>query len=194
MRAVKYIIIEAPTEYNNEVELSNGMKLVVNTTIESVANINRQVKVKAAPDNTVLEKGDTLIIHHNILRRKNDIKGVEKRSDYWLYDNLYFVPPTEVFLYKKEDGDWISPDPYVFVEPIEQESIRTQSGIYLDTGFKKKYVENVGNIAYINEELKSWGLKQGNKVFFKDDSEYEFNIDGRLLYRMKTSDILGLVE
>lgn len=193
MKAVKYVIIETPTEYNNEVELSSGLKLIVNTTIESVANINRQVKVLAAPENTILEKGDMLVVHHNILRRKNNIKGEEVRSDYWMYDNIYFVPPTEIFLYKKSESEWEAPDPFVFIEPIEKD-IKTESGIFLDTGFEKKYVDNMGYIAYINEELKSWGLKKGDKVFFKDDSEYEFNIDDRLLYRMKTSDILGLVE
>ena len=101
MEAVRYVLAKTEGEYDNEVELSNGLKVVVNTTIESVSNINREVEVVSAPKNTVLDKGDKLIVHHNIIRKKNDVKGVESRSDFWLIDNVYFIPPTEIFLYKK---------------------------------------------------------------------------------------------
>lgn len=194
MEAVRYVLAKTEGEYDNEVELSNGLKVLVNTTIESVSNINREVEVVSAPKNTVLDKGDKLIVHHNIIRKKNDIKGVERKSDFWLVDNVYFIPPTEIFLYKKKDADWKAPDPYVFIEPIKIEPQQTKSGIYLDTGAKTKYVKNTGIIKYINNELIEWGLKTGDKVYFKDDSEYEFSIDKTLLYRMKTSDILGLFE
>ena len=191
MEAVKYILVEADQDYNNEVELSGGIKIIVNTTVESVSNINREVTVVSAPKGTVLKKGDKLIIHHNILRRKNNMKGEEVKSDYFIQDNIYFVPPTEVFAYKRGEEDWIALDPFVFIEPIKETPKKTNSGIYLESGALGRYDSNVGRMQYLNDEVGQWGLGKGDKVFFKDDSEYEFEIEGKKLYRMKTSDILG---
>ena len=191
MEAVKFVLVEANQEYNNEVEFSGGIKIIINTTIESVSNINREVTVISAPKGTVLKKGDKLIIHHNILRRKNNTEGEEIRSDYFIQDNIYFVPPTEIFAYKRGKGRWTALDPFVFVEPIQRTPEKTSSGIFLESGNKNKYESNVGNIQYINKELISWGLKVGDKVQLTPDCEYEFNIDGKLLYRAKTMDVLG---
>lgn len=190
MKTLNYIIIEVEDEYNNEVELESGLNLVVNTTIESVANINRVAKIKAAPSSTILLSGDEIIFHHNILRRKNDVDGVEVKGDYYIKDNLFFVPPTEIFAYKR-NGEWKALDPYVFVTPILAEG--TSEGVIEGVSFNK-YEPNTGIIQLINKELTEWGLKKEDKVFFKDDSEYEFEIDGKVHYRMKTDDILGKYE
>jgi hypothetical protein len=37
---------------------------------------------------------------------------------------------------------------------------------------------------YPNEYLTSKGISSGDRVCFKPESEYEFNIDGEKLYRM----------
>ena len=42
----------------------------------------------------------------------------------------------------------------------------------------------VGLIKYPNKYLISQGVTKGTKVTFKPESEYEFNIDGKKLYRM----------
>lgn len=192
MKAVKYILVDAGQEYNNEVELSNGVNLVVNTTIESVENINREVTVIAAPDNTILKKGDKLIIHHNILRISNSTSGKEVHSEYFVgypYDNVYIVPPTEIFAYKR-DGKWLALDPFVFVKPVKKDKPKYKGSLVLPD-MKTEYEPNVGDIYFINRELQEWGLQEGDRVFFTDNSEYEFNIGGELLYRMKTSDILA---
>jgi hypothetical protein len=42
----------------------------------------------------------------------------------------------------------------------------------------------MGKIKYVNEYLKSKGVKSGDTVTFLPDTEYEFNIDGEKLYRM----------
>lgn len=194
MDAVKFILVKADGEYNNEVDLA-GTRIVVNTSIESVANINREAEVVSAPRGTVLQPGDRVIMHHNILRKKNDMRGNEIRSDFYVglpYD-VYFVPPTEVFAYKRGDGDWIAVDPFVFVKPIKKTPVKTKSGIFLDTG-KTKYEPNMGHIKYINKELESWGLSPLDKIIFSDNSEYEFEIDGEVLYRMKTADVLARVQ
>jgi hypothetical protein len=42
----------------------------------------------------------------------------------------------------------------------------------------------MGEMVYPNEYLVSQGVMAGDKVCFKPDSEYEFDVDGEKLYRM----------
>jgi co-chaperonin GroES (HSP10) len=194
MKARNYLIVKAGNEYNNEVELSTGHKIVVNSTIESVEHINREVEVLAAPEFTKLKKGDKVIIHHNILRRKNDIKGEEIKSQFHFKDDTYYVPLTEVFAFKR-DGQWESLDPFCFIKPIPLKD-KEVGGILVrkeDQEGHKGRVHRVGTVRFPNQEMKDMGLKEGDTIHFEKDSEYEFKIDGELLYRMKTSDILAQV-
>jgi len=47
----------------------------------------------------------------------------------------------------------------------------------------------IGEIAYINNQLKDLGLKVGDRISFTPDSEYAFDVDGEKLYRMYTRNI-----
>ena len=42
----------------------------------------------------------------------------------------------------------------------------------------------IGMVKYPNKYLISKGVNKGDKVSFKPNSEYEFNVDGEKLYRM----------
>jgi len=39
-------------------------------------------------------------------------------------------------------------------------------------------------MVYPNDYLKSKGISSGDRVCFKPESEYEFNVEGEKLYRM----------
>ncbi len=185
MKSLNYVIIRAEEAYINEVD---GM--IVNTTIEDVSSINRIGIVEAAPEGTILQKGDRVIVHHNIMRLRNDTRGVTVDSNYYLGDNLYFVNSTEIFMYKR-DSDWISLDPFCFVEPIPYED--KQESLFVlskDDVSYKGFVKNKGILRYPNQALLEQGLKSGDTIIFSDDSEYEFNIEGKLFYKMATRDIL----
>lgn len=49
-------------------------------------------------------------------------------------------------------------------------------------------------MTYSNESLREQGIDDGTPVVFNLDSEYEFKIDDRVLYRMKTPWIIGELE
>lgn len=191
MESINYLIVELDSAYNNEEEISTGDSVIVNSTIESVAHINRVATVKSAPSFTILKEGDKVVVHHNIFRLRNDPKGNMVESNYYIEDNLYFVPLTEVFMYKR-DSDWIAIDPYCFVEPIIKKS---EEGFSLQPSEDtyKGYLKNEGIITYLNKELTLQGLKRGDRVKFSKNSEYEFNIDSKLYYKMSTKDILAVL-
>jgi co-chaperonin GroES (HSP10) len=168
----------------NEVELSNGTTLVVNTTIESAEHINRIGTVEAAPKTAPFKAGDEVIVHHNVFRKKNGYEGVRLESDYYLEPNLYYVTKDLIFAYKSPGGSWEALEPYFFVKPIEREIKKTSSGIFLESG-KEKYVHQEASLRYLNKELREWGLKEGDVVGYGKNQEYKFNIDGELLYRVR---------
>ena len=51
----------------------------------------------------------------------------------------------------------------------------------------------MGIIKYINTELENLGLKEGDEISFKPESEYEFIIEDEVLYRMFTNNITLLL-
>ena len=190
MEATNYVIVKLDNAYDNEKYLGDGgQSIIVNSTIESVEHINREATVLSAPNYTILKKGDKIIAHHNIFRKKRNYKGVLTESDYQIEESVYYIPLSEIFLYKPfSHKSWKAVDPYIFIEPI---TLDESSNFLL--GIKKSYKgreHKIGKVTYLNKELEGKGLSVGDKVAFKKNSEYEFNIDGRLTYRMKTKDIL----
>jgi co-chaperonin GroES (HSP10) len=190
MKSVNFIIVEVEEAYNNEKKIGD-VSIVVNSTIESVEHINRIAKVITSPSFTPLKEGDEVIIHHNICRLRNGTKGGKVQSDYHIEGNKYFVPLTEVFMYRR-DGDWIALAPYCFVEPIKDETKMIGSIIVPNSGETHKgMISHEGIMKYSNPELNEYGINNDDHISFSEDSEYEFMIDGKIYYKMATRDILG---
>lgn len=195
MQTFNYVIIEVEEDYNNEKKLSENCSIIVNNTIESVEYINRKAKVISAPSFTILQEGDEVIIHHNICRLRNGIKGEVVKSNYFIEDKKYFVPLTEIFMYKRDGGDWKSISPYCFVKPIKDDTKISNVLDVIDTSDKHKgMIKNTGIMMYSNEYLESNDIKKGDTVIFSDYSEYEFLIDDEIYYKMCNNDILGKIE
>lgn len=193
MKTLNYLIVEINEAYDNTTTTGNGVTLITNTSIESVTNIIRQAKVVSAPEYTILKKGDEVIVHHNIFRLRNGIKGKLVSSNFFIEDNRYFVPLTEVFMYKR-DGVWKSLDPYCFIKPIKSTKEKKLDGFLLsDLSVKdslhKGNEKLKGTMSYSNKGLTEIGIIEGDTIIFSPDSEYEFMIEGELYYRMKTNDI-----
>lgn len=190
MSTLNCLIVELDEAYENEVEMSNKQSIIVNSTIESVAHISRKAKVIEAPDFVILKEGDEVIVHHNIFRLRNDTKGKVAPSNYDIGGNQYFVPLTEVFMYRR-DSEWIALEPYVFIKPIP-----LREGDEMLLGIKKEHKgreHQKGTVAFNNKHLESQGVKEGDEIIFSRYSEYEFNIEGEIFYKMQTKDILAKI-
>lgn len=61
-----------------------------------------------------------------------------------------------------------------------------QKIFFIDKGKEEPLV---GIIKYINQELINKGVKEGDKISFTPNSEYEFRVDNEKLYRMFTNNI-----
>ena len=180
MKSVVYFIVKPKvSRYNNTKKLGDK-ELILNSEIYTHQNVSREAIVVAIPTilDTEIKRGDEGIVHHNIFRRYNDIKGVEKNSASYISDDKYFVNTEQVYAYKR-NNKWKALKGYCFVKPIKSDN-------YLST---KKEKPLVGVLKYLNQELIDLSFKENDLVGFSPNSEYEFIIDGERLYRVTTNSI-----
>jgi hypothetical protein len=161
--------------------------LIVSVSQEDAKSSNRIAIVRAVPINYdgPVEVGDCLLVHHNVFKLYYDMRGRERSGRSHFYDNLFFVDDQQYFAYRK-GGYWFSPSPFCFVRPIPAKEY-----------YIEKFTDSeplVGEMVYTNEELIRQGVFAGSQVCFTPESEYEFRVDGEVLYRMRTNDIAILLD
>ena len=170
MRSVYNFVVTPKGERYNNTKKVGDSELILNTEIFNHQYVNREAKVISTPvvGDTDIKPGDTVVVHHNVFRRWNDVKGVERNSRSYFDESTYLVNYDQIFLYKR-DNNWIAPKGYCFVKPlkaidkfnIDQE--KPLQGVV-------KYSDGTVNV----NEL----------IGFTPNSEYEFIVDGERLYRV----------
>ncbi len=178
MRSPFYFIVK-PTKgkrYNNSKEIG-GIDFLTSTSEENHLASNREAIVVSTPLGYTgdIEPGDKLLVHHNVFKFYNDMKGRQKSGKSFFMDDLFFVDNTQFYMYNK-NNKWHCHDKYCFIEPIPA------TDYYIDKPFAEEPL--IGKIKYINNRLSAYGIKEGDLVTFKPDTEYEFNVDDQKLYRM----------
>jgi hypothetical protein len=178
MRSPFYFIAKPVNgkRYDNTKEIG-GVDFIVSTSEEDHKFSNRFAEVVELPlgYKGPIKEGDTLLVHHNVFKFYNDMRGRQKSGKSFFKDDLFFIETEQFFMYK-QDNKWNAYDRFCFVKPIPT----TQSYI------KKPFSEEplMGIMRYPNEYLLERGIKEGDMVCFSPDSEYEFTVDDEKLYRM----------
>ena len=97
-----FIITPTNERYNNKISIGDKT-LIVNSNIEDHRMVSRHATVVSVPlaYKFNIQKGDQVIIHHNIFRRWYDIKGNQRNSSQYFKDDLYFCKPDQIYLHKK---------------------------------------------------------------------------------------------
>jgi len=171
MKSVYNFVVKPIGERYNNVKKVGDKELILNTEISNHQYVNRVAKVISTPiiGNTKIKAGNKVIVHHNVFRRWHDVKGIEKNSKSFFNENTYIIYSDQIFLYKEKK--WMSPEGFCWVKPVKN---------------KNKYVnsetqENIGIVKYTDGTFEINDL-----VGFTPISNYEFVIDGELLYRVYT--------
>lgn len=164
--------------YDN-IKSIGGVDIITSASQEDHTVSNRYATVVSTPIkySGEIEAGDTLIVHHNVFKYFYDMKGRQKSGKSFLMDDLFMVDDYQYYMYQ-HNGVWKSKDEFCFVKPIPKEQIYVYS-----PGIEQPLM---GEVRYTNNILLSYGIDSGDIVSFKPDSEYEFNIEGEKLYRVRT--------
>ena len=172
MKSVYNFVVKPIGKRYNNVKKVGDKELIVNTEIFNHQYVNRQATVISKPiiGDTDIDIGSDVILHHNVFRRWYNVKGIEKNSKSYFNEDTYIVQPDQIFLYKKF-WQWHSPKGFCWVKPIKNKDKYTNS----------ETQENIGIIKYTDGSFKINDL-----VGFTPVSNYEFVIDGELLYRVYT--------
>ena len=172
MRSVYNFVVTPIGQRYNNVKKVGDKELIVNTEIFNHQHVNRKAKVLSLPiiGDTDIEINDDVILHHNVFRRWHNVRGIEKNSKNYFNENTYIVYPDQIFLYKRF-WKWHSPKGFCWVKPIKNQ----------DKYSNNETQENIGIVKYTDGTFKVNDL-----IGFTPISNYEFVIDGELLYRVYT--------
>ena len=171
--------------YNNTKDIG-GLDFITSTSEEDFKFSNREAEVISLPLDYKgeIEKGDVLLVHHNVFKFYNDMKGRRKSGRSFFKDDLFFIEDEQFYMYKK-NGKWKAHGRNCFVKPSAvKKSFIDKPG---------EYEPLIGTVKYINEELIKLGVKEGDEISFQPESEYEFRVDDEILYRMFTNNITFIV-
>jgi hypothetical protein len=176
MKSLYSFIVKPYDDRYDNIRRVDDTNLIINTSIENHRFISKKAVVVSTPAayTTKINIGDELYIHHNVFRRWYDQKGNERNSSTYFKDNLYFVSPTQIYMYNlKPHLD------YCFVKPLKNQNLLEN----------RKEQPNVGIVKYTNSALEAIGITPGTLITFTPNSEFEFIIEGERLYCMKSNDI-----
>ena len=171
-----FIVKPKHGRYDNKKDI-DGQELLLTTEIFDHRYVSRNGIVTATPkqNNTKIQIGDEVIVHHNVFRRWYDVRGIERNSRSYWEENKYFVKSDQIFLYKR-NNKWHAPKGYCFVKPIQSNNILLEKEVPLR-----------GIAKYVDKELKD--INENDLVGFTPSSEFEFVVDGERLYRVLTNSI-----
>ena len=172
MKSVYNFVVTPIGQRYNNVKKVGDKELIINTEIFNHQYVNRQATVISKPiiGDTDIDVGSDVILHHNVFRRWHNVKGEEKNSKNYFNENTYIVYPDQIFLYK-QNNSWLPPKGFCWVKPIKNQ----------DKYFNNETQKNTGIVKYTDGTFKVNDL-----VGFTPISNYEFVIDGELLYRVYT--------
>ena len=120
-----------------------------------------------------------MIIHHNIFRRWYDVKGKQRNSSQYFKEDLFFCKPDQIYLHKKGEK-WLPFMDRCFVMPIKDNNSLT-----MDLEQKCVGILKIGNDA-----LEAHDINPGDLIGYKPGREWEFIVDKKRIYCMKSNDIV----
>jgi len=175
-----FIVKPVGDKYNNTVKIA-GKDVVINTKIENWKFVNRLAEVIETPlaFKSGIKKGDIIVIHQNVFRTFYDMKGKKKKSRSYFENDLYFCNLDQVYLYKNKNG-WNTVGDRCFITPI-----KSNDSLTLD-----KERKLVGILKYGNKSLEALEINPGDLVGYTPNGEWEFLVEGKRLYCMKSNDIV----
>ena len=190
-------LIKADKHRETKVNFKGGLQLIMPEGVKKFNpyhshTVTQDGVVAAAPnklrtnDPIKIKNGDHIYGHHFMCIKEKKV----------VYDGQIYYANDHDSLYCRvdESGNVEMVGPWNFVVPIYTpiNELISQSGLLLSN--IQPEVANMGKIIYPSDELIEEGVKSGDIVMFRDNCEYEIAIEGKMFYRIRTKDIVGVID
>ena len=193
MKPIKNLVFTKREKRENDEIKVGDETLLIDTSYDPMNWVNQKAEVYSVPDkldawmNTEveLEPGDTVYTHHFINDEQHALNVDGMELSYMAYNQLFA---------RVRNGKIHMVNDFVLVEPIREteDEIKTDSGLYLKANEEIK--TNIGILRYVNSDTKHIGAKVGDKVYFENNADYEMDIEGEKLFRMKNNDLVYVIQ
>ena len=186
MKPIKDLYWIEVVKQTEDTIMLNGVELYRDTSYDPMKLARQFGVVYETPmqNDLNIQKGDKVWFHHFVATDSNKVKYIDDKD-------VYQANKSQIYLVER-DGEMIPIGVWNFIKQERKEAEKTESGIFLETSASD--VELHGHAVYINDWMKEQGVKKGDRVFFSENSEYDMNINGESLLRMRNFDILGVYE
>ena len=183
MTSPNYFIIRPynGARYDN-IRKFGDIDFIISSSIEDHTVTQRLAIVVATPDwyEGPISKDDIVVVHHNTFRLYYNMSGNETSGWCYVKDDIYILDYEQIYLYKKDNQEWMANYPYCFIKPQLNDNSTLVLNHYVRKGL-------YGNVEFLPEGVTEISI--GDEITFKPGSEYEFKIDGEILYRVKLKNI-----
>lgn len=194
MKTYNFFIVEVEKKAKDTLKMSSGVELYIDPKFNEFEHRTQSGKVIAAPFKYEhgVKKGDELYFHHLVVM--NDGQPLTG------YDNHYLVAfdpkqciNSQAIAYKSAETGEIHPlSTWVLVEQIQEDRDEKSDVIEL-VELKKKAITK-GRIVYENQVTEDLGVKKGDVVAFKENMDYDIEVDGKAYGRVRSVDLMYVEE
>ena len=178
-----WIEVEKETE---DTIMLNGEELYRDTSYDPMKLARQYGTIYKTPiqdtKDVGIQEGDKVWFHHFIATPVNHVKHADR-------ENIYQAFAEQIYLIKRGE-EYIPIGVWNFMEQEMLEPKETSSGIIVESQSKENELH--GKAVFINDWMKDQGVKEGDRVMWSENSEYDMDIDGVKLLRMRNFDVLAV--
>lgn len=194
MKSIHNYIVHIENKHVEEIETKSGLVLQKHLGISQGFDFTREgtIVCESTRGCNDIKEGDTVYFHHHIAMEEIGFDGNRMESDY-LFDvdkGWYSVPVGMVYGYSREDK-FTPIDGWCFLEPTINNKINPDKYPHIIIPNNEVEAVSVGIIKYGCPQLYEIGIKEGDAVYFSDNSKYPMKILGEDMWRMNVDWILA---
>ena len=179
-----YIWVEVEKTYEDST-IINGKEIYINPTYNPELNTRQHGIVYSISKNiNNIKVGDKVYCHHFISRRDHRVTFLEnEKLIHKIHKNFIYC--------LSRDEKLIMLNNWVLVEQVKEseEDCKTNSGIWFKPHPEEEQLHGI--LRYSNQELLDQGCSIGDRVIFSTNSEYDMEVEGEKLMRMRNKDVLA---
>lgn len=196
MKALRDFIIKLDKPLNETFKTENGTELFAHADFSVDRLSNRIAKVIATPlyFDSPIQKGYEVMIEPTILY-KQIYKGIKQDYNHFIdKDNMLFkVTPNMIILYRKDENDgWKGHLKNLMVEQIPEDEPVIKTSLLLPKMSEQKFKKGRAKALYVNEEIKEWGVNEGDELVINPNGGVNFWLNGKHYWWIRNRDTYAI--